>query len=296
MARNGRLAEDGIRLVTVEDNDQLIATAAASFFAMRAAAARDRVALSIVEPAGAYRSAWVQNDMVDHPERYNLNPKSLIKFGRSGQSHGWGNRIDVNAAAVPWMLANAARFGWSREYGARDPNHFKHDGVTATAGSGAGGFTPTIEEDDMTMMLRLFYTEAADGAQTLCIGPGNVDALRHPIYSRVWITCSHAPTPYPNLIGDLNSQEVVYLAGSSRSITDAFDARMRKRTDRISTFAQLATELAAAGEDGADSGIPGVAEFMAQIQPALDAQTATLATKIDAVPGAVIVEQKKPGN
>ncbi len=139
MARNGYLAEDGIALVTVEDDDQLIATAAASYLAMKAAAARDRVALAIVEPAGAYRRAWIQNDMVDHPERYNLNPASTILFGRYGQSHGWGNRIDVNSAALPWMLRNAARFGWTREYGTRDPNHFKHDGVTAAGGGSTSG-------------------------------------------------------------------------------------------------------------------------------------------------------------
>jgi hypothetical protein len=159
MARNGRLSEDGIRLVTVEDNDQLIATAAASFFAMRAAAAAEGVTLSIVEPAGAYRSAWVQNDMVDNPGRYNLNPKSIIKFGRSGQSHGWGNRIDVNSAAVPWMLRNATRFGWSREYGARDPNHFKHDGVTATGGGSSGaGVTPDpVNVDEGEPMTDFIY-------------------------------------------------------------------------------------------------------------------------------------------
>jgi hypothetical protein len=137
MARNGYLAEDGIRLVTVEDNDQLIATAAASFFRMRAAAAADGVTISIVEPAGAYRTAWVQNDMVDRPWLYNLNPNSTVKFSRYGQSHGWGNRFDANSAAVPWLLRRGAEFGWIREYGARDPNHFKHDGVTAISGAGA---------------------------------------------------------------------------------------------------------------------------------------------------------------
>lgn len=137
MARNGHLAEDGIVLVTVEDNDQLIPTAAAAFFAARAAAAADGVRLIIVEPAGAYRSAFVQNDMVDHPENYNLNSASSIGFSRSGQSHGWGNRIDVNSAAVSWMLRRGGEFGWIREYGARDPNHFKHDGTTAIAGAAA---------------------------------------------------------------------------------------------------------------------------------------------------------------
>lgn len=152
MARNGYLAEDGIGLVTVEDNDQLIASAAASFLRMKGAAAADGVGLWIVEPAGAYRSAFVQNDMVDHPERYNLNPASVIKFGRSGQSHGWGNRVDVNPAALPWMLRNAARFGWVREYGARDPNHFKYDGSTSAGGAGGGGIDTTHGDEDMRLI------------------------------------------------------------------------------------------------------------------------------------------------
>lgn len=162
MARNGYLAEDGILLVTVEDNDQLIATAAASYLAWKAASIKAGRLIYIVEPAGAYRNAWVQNDMVDNPWRYNLNPNSTIPFSRYGQSHGWGNRVDIGGD-LAWAIANAARFGWTREFGAKDPNHFVHDGRTAIAGAGAGGggFTPIEEEEDMSQ--GAFYRIAAGG-------------------------------------------------------------------------------------------------------------------------------------
>lgn len=157
MARNGYLAEDGVRLVTVEDDDQLIATAAAAFFAARSAAAADGVALWIVEPAGAYRSYAIQYGMYYYPERYNLNPKNSLKGAAPGYStHGWGNRIDVNAAALNWMIANGARFGWTREFGAVDPNHFKHDGRTAVSGAGSsGGGVPIPRKDnDMPALIK----------------------------------------------------------------------------------------------------------------------------------------------
>lgn len=156
MARNGYLAEDGIRLVTVEDDDQLIAIAAASYLAWKSAAAEAGRPIYIVEPAGAYRSAWVQNDMVDNPWRYNLNPNSTVTFGRTGQSHGWGNRVDIGGD-LAWAIANAARFGWTREYGTRDPNHFVHDGRTAItgAGTGGGGITTHSKEKDMSAFYRI---------------------------------------------------------------------------------------------------------------------------------------------
>lgn len=151
MASNGYLAEGGIRLVTVEDNDQLIATAAAAFFAAKAAAAHDGVTLSIVEPAGAYRPFSVQEGMYYRPEDYNLNPKNSLKGASPGYStHGWGNRWDVNSAGLNWMIANGHRYGWTREFGTADPNHFKHDGRTATSGAGSSSGTTLQEDEDMT--------------------------------------------------------------------------------------------------------------------------------------------------
>lgn len=165
MARNGYLAEDGIRLVTVEDNDQLIATAAAAYLAWKAASIAARRPIYIVEPAGAYRSAWVQNDMVDNPTRYNLNPTSTVTFGRTGQSHGWGNRVDIGGD-LAWAIATAALFGFTREYGTRDRNHFVHDGRTATAGAGAGGggITKQPKEKHMSAFYRIKDGDPGGGA------------------------------------------------------------------------------------------------------------------------------------
>lgn len=148
---NGRVPASA--LVTVEDNDQLTQPAASAYLAMKAAAARDGVTLFIVEPAGAYRSFEVQTDMHVHPERYNLNPDNIVTLAKPGySSHGFGDRFDLNAAAIKWAIANGPRFGVTREFGAADPNHFKHDGVTVVGG-GVGGFRP--KEKTMSFIVPL---------------------------------------------------------------------------------------------------------------------------------------------
>lgn len=276
MARNGYLAEDGIRLVTVEDDDRLIATAAASFLAMKAEAARAGVALSIVEPAGAYRTAWVQNDMVDHPERYNLNPNSVIKFSRYGQSHGWGNRIDVNQAALPWMLANAARFGWSREYGTRDPNHFKHDGTTAVTGAGGGGNAfDDLGDEEVTYGIRNDFPDA-----TILPGlPKGAVLIGHGTFPLVWVTNAGPEDINGVEIAGWNAQQIaerisqVGIRGSGADLGKVFKSLQ-----------------------DAQSGSPTYVLGASSGGGAFTLDAATIQALAAANASAFFAEQKKPGN
>jgi hypothetical protein len=71
-----------------------------------------------------------------------LNPNSIIRVATPGSSsHGYGDRVDLvfNGSASPSKLdlALANHCGFVREFGAEDPNHFRHDGRTATGGPSA---------------------------------------------------------------------------------------------------------------------------------------------------------------
>lgn len=121
--------------------------------------------LSIALPAGGYRSFWLQGDMRTNPNRwslYNLNPLSLVPLAQPGYSnHGLGLAVDVANWSVMkvWVLANMGRFGFSRPFGIRDPNHLLHNGRTTGHATGGtltpAGTTktpvtpPTVQEDDM---------------------------------------------------------------------------------------------------------------------------------------------------
>jgi hypothetical protein len=181
MARNGYLAEDGLKLVTVEDDDRLIATSAAAFLAAKAAAARDGVGLWIVEPAGAYRPYSTQYGMYYHPEQYNLNPKNSLKGAAPGYStHGWGNRVDVNAAGLAWMIANGHKFGWTREFGSADPNHFKHDGRTAIATAFTLLSSVQIGDVEMRVIYNEDAPESADATRRAIVGELSFQVITGP--------------------------------------------------------------------------------------------------------------------
>jgi hypothetical protein len=121
--------------MVVEDNDRLSYSAGNAFVAFKRYAASLGRNLSIAEPAGAYRSLAVQRDMKANPGKYNLNPNSGAKLAPVGKSgHGDANCVDLVGTSLVWIVANAGRFGFSRPL-SNDPNHFRHDGVTAVGGT-----------------------------------------------------------------------------------------------------------------------------------------------------------------
>ena len=177
MSANGRLT--AAELATVEDNDQLAPRAARAYIAWKAAAARAGKSIYIVEPAGAYRSYEVQADMRAHPERYNLNPNSKVKIAAPGYStHGFGDRVDIGGDLL-WALSTCARYGFYREFGANDPNHFRHNGTVLPAEldvAPIGGHNPADPEPPKpTGALKMEYfvrpQKGTDPARTFGICP-----------------------------------------------------------------------------------------------------------------------------
>jgi hypothetical protein len=157
MSANGRLTEGEL---TAVGGILLSNSTARAWQAMvDAAQAEAGISLTIARPAGGYRSFFVQGDMKRNPGAYGLNPASSVSLAAPGNStHGFGTRVDIGSfsgARAAWVLANCDRFGFTREFGAADPNHFKHNGVTIGGVINTSGTKtkpvqpPTVQEDDM---------------------------------------------------------------------------------------------------------------------------------------------------
>lgn len=120
---NGRIPAGD--LVTIQ-GAQLTQPTAAAWALLVAAAAKVGVKIWITK-GGGYRDLEAQRALE--------KSASGIAVARPGfQTHGWGDRVDVGSfgpkfgaegvAREKWLLANAARFGFTREFGSKDPNHF----------------------------------------------------------------------------------------------------------------------------------------------------------------------------
>jgi hypothetical protein len=162
MSSNGRLLDSELTWVT--DVERLANGTANAWKRLQAACkAATGLDLWIASPAGAYRDYFTQGDMHVHPEKYGLNPNSTVPIAAAGYStHGYGTRVDIGSfsgARATWLLAHASEFGWYREFGANDPNHFAHDGFTAVdpilTGSTSGTTTP-IDTGEIEMTYEEF--------------------------------------------------------------------------------------------------------------------------------------------
>jgi hypothetical protein len=126
-------------LTDVTDGASLSNKTAHAYNAMRAAHPQ----VHIAGRYGGYRSAFTQNDMRKASQspygsalraKYGLNPRSSIAVAaHPNGTHEWGDRVDLVGDTIPNLVNIAARYGFHREFGAADPNHFKHDGVTAVS-------------------------------------------------------------------------------------------------------------------------------------------------------------------
>lgn len=119
-------------LTTVQGSLQLANKAAVSFLAMRDAAAKDGVSVTIVPPAGAYRTMAVTLDMRKNPAKYNVTPGILPSLQ---SKHMVGIAADIGAGFA-WVKANGKRYGFTFPLKG-DPNHSVYDGVTIPAGTGS---------------------------------------------------------------------------------------------------------------------------------------------------------------
>ncbi|WP_349902601.1 M15 family metallopeptidase domain-containing protein [Parafrigoribacterium humi] len=137
MSTNGHLA--AAELTTVQGTIQLRTDTAAAWNAMKAAAARDGVTLTIAPPAGGYRSWAMQLDMRARPALYNITPGIIPGLP---SEHGLGICVDI-AQGLAWVKHNGAQFGFTFPL-RTDPNHARYNGTT-TAGSGG----TSIGDDDV---------------------------------------------------------------------------------------------------------------------------------------------------
>lgn len=141
-ALNGMLPASS--LVTVAPGEQLSTPTANAYRALVAAGKHVGITVALAGGVGSgYRSLAVQELYVkashgdaDAARQVGLNPGSSISVAAAGySSHGWGTRADLLFNGSSWptkaQLDLAAKFGFTREFGADDPNHFEHDGKTA---------------------------------------------------------------------------------------------------------------------------------------------------------------------
>jgi hypothetical protein len=170
MSANGRLTEGEL---TAFGGILLSNSTARAWQAMvDAAEAEAGISLTIARPAGGYRSFFVQGDMKRNPGAYGLNPASSVSLAAPGNStHGFGTRVDIGSfsgARAAWVLANCDRFGFTREFGAADPNHFKHNGVTiggviTTSGTSKA---PAVEEEETMKLVFITVVDGKGGSAT----------------------------------------------------------------------------------------------------------------------------------
>lgn len=111
----GALAEIGTT------GQRLWAPAAAAYEQLSAAAARDRVSISITD---SYRSYASQVDVAERKGLYSQGGLAAVP-GRS--DHGWGRSIDLglDAPALAWMRDHAAKFGFAADV-ARESWHWTY--------------------------------------------------------------------------------------------------------------------------------------------------------------------------
>lgn len=147
MSANGRLTSN--ELAPVGGGLSLADDTATAWLAMVNAAAKAGVELWVAKPVGAYRSYAVQQGMRTTPQRYGLNPASVVSVAAPGYStHGDGTSVDVGSFPPAfdlgrfgdagrkrraWLIKNAAYYGFTRPFGEADPNHYKHNGTVKKA-------------------------------------------------------------------------------------------------------------------------------------------------------------------
>lgn len=160
--RNGQLTS--AQLTTVAGGFKLSRPTAVAWNAMVAAAASDGVQLWIAGPYGAYRDLAAQRAI--YQGHASNNPGSVVPVAAPGSStHGWGSRVDVGsygpgwgtvgAKRRTWLLSNAIRFGFVREFGDADPNHFAYNGLPI-------GGLPPLPEGTTVMDIRQVHYNAPD--------------------------------------------------------------------------------------------------------------------------------------
>lgn len=142
MSANGYLTEDD--LVHVSTVETLSVITARAYRHLVIDAKKAGVTVTLASPGAGYRSFKTQDEMRRGSlgdrklaAKWDLNPDSSVPLAAAGySSHGYGTRVDLlfNGSSSPSAahIKLAKAHGFTREFGSDDPNHFEHDGKTAT--------------------------------------------------------------------------------------------------------------------------------------------------------------------
>lgn len=141
--KNGQLPREA--LVEVEPGLFLERTVARAYRRAKGSFGDAGKSIRLAGLGAAYRSLTVQKEMrlgslgdKKFAKKYNLSSSSTVPLAVAGSSsHGLGDRIDIliNGSDNPSTadIEFLARFGWTREFGSKDRNHFQHKGQLGTA-------------------------------------------------------------------------------------------------------------------------------------------------------------------
>jgi len=81
--------------------------------------------------------------MHDNPEDWNLTPNvPIAAVGTS--SHGEGNAVDVSNNNS-WVISHCGDYGFTREFGENDPNHYQYDGPVTDPPASTGQGEQTMK-------------------------------------------------------------------------------------------------------------------------------------------------------
>lgn len=133
-------------LQLVQTGIYLLKPQARALARLQAAAKKLGHTVTVARPAGGVRTEAVQNAMHHagsaagsraEKERWGLSTVSTVAIAtHPNGTHEHGDRVDLlvdrRICTQVWFIALAAKYGFTREFGASDPNHYRHDGKTAT--------------------------------------------------------------------------------------------------------------------------------------------------------------------
>lgn len=217
MSANGRLTGSELTLVQPGLLPIFLANAAArAWFNLKAEYDRTHGdSLTIAAPVGGYRSYAIQADMHVRPELYGLSAYSTIPLAKAGYStHGDGLAVDIADASKPsprktWLLASAARFGFTRQFGDADPNHYR-----LTSSTPAGTAPARIPEEENDMKLQFIQTKedpAAKVDKTWVYGPAGIKHVESEYHLGLLQRLDAFQQDYPTTDGGFLPGEVAIL-------------------------------------------------------------------------------------
>lgn len=127
MASNGRLTS--AELTTVQGTIKLAKDTAVDFKALKAAAAKKGVDLSIAKPLGGYRSLAQQAALKANPRKYGSGLPSSAIASAGYSTHGTGVNFDVvGAGALAFVKKYGKAYGFTQRDARNDPNCIHHTG------------------------------------------------------------------------------------------------------------------------------------------------------------------------